>query len=144
MSIIIKGEPMPEACAFCTCFRDDSIDGVHAYQCKATFITYSKEDDWIWNTRPNWCPLVELKPHGDLIDRDALKKDYRMGNDCNDCETDWKSCQYDIVYSKMDFCGWLDDAPVVIEAEGETPYRTRYEVGEEHPVAYEIEAEGEE
>ena len=27
---------------------------------------------------------------------------------------------------------------------GETPYRTRYEVGEEHPVAYEIEAEGEE
>ena len=62
--------------------------------------------------------IVELpEKHGDLIDRDALKKDYRMGNDCNHCETDWKSCQYDIVYSKMDFCGWLDDVPVVIEAE---------------------------
>ena len=60
-----------------------------------------------------------LRKHGDLIDIDALKKGYRMGNDCNDCETDWKSCQYDRVYSKMDFCGWLDDAPVVIEAEDE-------------------------
>ena len=64
--------------------------------------------------------MVELpEKHGDLIDRDALKKDYKMGKDCDTCETDWKSCQYDIVYSKMDFCGWLDDAPVVIEAEGE-------------------------
>lgn len=73
MSIIVKGEPMPEACAFCPCFRDDSIDGVHAYQCKATFITYGKEDDWIWNTRPNWCPLVELpEKHGRLIDAEAL------------------------------------------------------------------------
>ena len=73
MSIIVKGEPMPEACAFCPCFRDDSIDGVHAYQCKATFITYGKEDDWIWNTRPNWCPLVELpEKHGRLIDADAF------------------------------------------------------------------------
>ena len=76
MSIIVKGEPMPEACAFCPCFRDDSIDGVHAYQCKATFITYGKEDDWIWNTRPNWCPLVELpEKHGDLIDRQKLIED---------------------------------------------------------------------
>lgn len=33
--------------------------------------------------------------------------------------------------------------PYILKAEGEEPYRTRYEVGEEHPVAYEIEAEGE-
>ena len=25
--------------------------------------------------RPTWCPLIELPPHGDLIDRDALMKD---------------------------------------------------------------------
>ena len=30
-----------------------------------------------------------------------------------------------------------------VKTEGENPYRTRYEVGEEHPVAYEIKAEGE-
>lgn len=28
--------------------------------------------DWKAKQRPRWCPLVELPPHGDLIDRDAL------------------------------------------------------------------------
>lgn len=37
----------------------------------------------------------------------------------------------------------INHALVVIEAEGEKPYVTWHEVGEEHPVAYEIEAEGE-
>ena len=104
MSIIIKGEPMPEACAFCTCFRDDSIDGVHAYQCKATFITYGKEDDWIWNTRPNWCPLVELpEKHGRLIDADNLKTWFG--------EKDLYSYDY--------ITGIIDDERTVVEAEGE-------------------------
>ena len=31
-----------------------------------------------------------------------------------------KACEYDRIYSKMDFCGWLDDADVVIEAEDGT------------------------
>jgi hypothetical protein len=145
MSIIIEGEPMPEACAFCICFRDDSIDGLHCYQCEATLITYGKDDDWIWEKRPNWCPLVELpEKHGDLIDRDALRKEYQMNDECSTCVRDVRKCEYDRNYILMDFCSWLDNAPVVIEAEGETPYRTRYEVGEEHPVAYEIKAEEEE
>lgn len=110
MSVLVKNMEMPENCGEC---RMDTEIGF----CSAmpdNFCGYT--DD---RKRPDWCPLVELKPHGALIDRDALKKDYRMGNDCNNCETDWKSCQYDIVYSKMDFCGWLDDASVVIEVEGE-------------------------
>lgn len=57
--------------------------------------------------------------HGRLIDADAFKTDYRMSDDCDSCDTNWKSCQYDTVYAKMDFCGWLDDAPTVIEAEDE-------------------------
>lgn len=35
------------------------------------------------------------------------------------------------------------EADSEMEKRDETPYRTRYEVGEEHPVAYEIEAEDE-
>ena len=27
--------------------------------------------DWKAKQRPRWCPLVELPPHGDLIDRDV-------------------------------------------------------------------------
>ena len=48
-----------------------------------------------------------------LIDVDQLKADYNMGDDCSDCKTNVKACEYDRVYSKMDFCGWLDDAPTV-------------------------------
>lgn len=48
-----------------------------------------------------------------LIDVDALKADYGMADDCKDCKTGWRSCQGDNTYTKMDFCGWLDDAPTV-------------------------------
>lgn len=114
MSIIIKGEPMPEACAFCPCFRDDSIDGVHAYQCKATFITYGKEDDWIWNTRPNWCPLVELpETHGRLIDADELFDKMRCSN--------WGvSFYHDGTFLDIsEFSDIIRNIETVIEAEGE-------------------------
>lgn len=70
--------------------------------------------------RPNWCPLVELpEKHGDLIDRDALRKDYKMNDDCDTCVRDVRKCEYDRNYILMDFCSWLDNEPVVIEAEGE-------------------------
>lgn len=45
-----------------------------------------------------------------LVDVDEFKQDFNMGNDCESCVMDRKSCEYDRVYSKMDFCGWLDDA----------------------------------
>ena len=52
-----------------------------------------------------------------LIDVDALKADYGMKDDCADCDKELrgksKACEYDRVYTKMDFCGWLDDAPSV-------------------------------
>ena len=55
---------------------------------------------------------------GKLIDVDALRANYGMAEDCKNCKTGYRSCEYDRIYSKMDFCGWLDDAFVVIEAEG--------------------------
>lgn len=49
-----------------------------------------------------------------LIDADALKADYGMKDDCADCDKELrgksKACEFDRVYTKMDFCGWLDDA----------------------------------
>lgn len=61
-------------------------------------------------------------PHGRLIDADELKADYGMKDECADCEKElkgtMKSCEYDRIYSKMDFCQWIDNAETVIEAEG--------------------------
>lgn len=52
-----------------------------------------------------------------LIDADALKADYGMKDDCADCEKELhgkvRSCQYYCIYSKMDFCGWIDDSPTI-------------------------------
>lgn len=48
-----------------------------------------------------------------LIDADALKSDHNMGDECNKCKTKWRECQYDYIYSKMDFCTWIDDAPAI-------------------------------
>lgn len=112
MSVLIKDMEMPRNCLECKIKAWE--EGFNEYVCPFSGIlclSIGRQDD---------CPLVALpEKHGDLIDRNTLKKDYRMGNDCERCETDWKSCQYDRVYSKMDFCGLIDDTPVVIEAEGD-------------------------
>ena len=48
-----------------------------------------------------------------LIDVDVLKSDYGMADDCKNCKTGWRSCQGDNTYTKMNFCGWIDDAETV-------------------------------
>lgn len=46
------------------------------------------------------------------IDVDAFRMAYGMSERCEDCRSSQKECQYND-YSKRDFCGWLDDAPIV-------------------------------
>lgn len=124
MSVIVKGMEMPSECEYCGFCRYYPESGNVWCNVKNRLLKQRwKEPGWshldVNVKRPDWCPLVELpEHHGDLIDRDAFKHDYRFGNDCDDCVMDWKSCQYDQIYSKMDFCQWLDDAAVVLEAEG--------------------------
>lgn len=52
-----------------------------------------------------------------LIDADALKADYGMKDDCKDCEKEIqgyvRECHYNAVYTKMDFCEWIDSAPTI-------------------------------
>lgn len=54
---------------------------------------------------------------GRLIDADKFKAVNGMKDDCADCDKELsgksKACEFDRVYTKMDFCGWLDDAPTV-------------------------------
>lgn len=116
MSVLVKNMDMPDCCNNCEFHweEDVSFEIMHQCQVKTGYI-----DDADIHSFPYDCPLVELpEKHGDLIDRNDLKKEYAMGFDCNNCVSNWKSCQYDAFYAKMDFCLMLDDAPVVIEAEG--------------------------
>ena len=69
MSILIKGMEMPLQCIACEFwmlypYKEETLD-----MCKLqskVVEPYKKDED---------CPLIEVPPHGDLIDRDALMKD---------------------------------------------------------------------
>lgn len=82
--------------------------------CKVAKVDYYDFDKQYAN-----CPLIELPPHGRLGDLDKLKADHSMKNDCAECDKELQrssiACEYDRIYSKMDFCQWIDNAETVIE-----------------------------
>lgn len=69
MSILIKGMEMPKHCW--QCGLKDSDD-----ECMAMYAIdrQIKSVDEVWGEQrvPDWCPLIEIPPHGRLIDADAL------------------------------------------------------------------------
>ncbi len=83
VSILIKME-MPKRCFDCPVYD------VSAVFCKA--LDKWVDDGEIETERHKDCPLIEVPPHGDLIDRDVLIEE-------------WDN-------------GLMDDAPTIIEAEG--------------------------
>lgn len=87
MGIYIKGMEMPRFCY--DCFFRPGL-------CKERdFYSFDGENKL---TRPRNCPLIELPPHGRLIDADALP---RFGG------------RKGLVHSAD-----IDNAPTIIEAEG--------------------------
>ena len=100
MSILIKGMKMPKDCTECRF----AYDG----RCLANYGRKSKIDI------TNYCPLIELPPHGDLIDRDAfMKKDVPINGYWD--ENDGRFHYYPPTYMQA-----VDDiraAPTIIEAE---------------------------
>ena len=94
MSVLIKGMEMPKDCARCQ-FGD-------GYACFATGYIVQDEE---WETkRASFCPLIQLPPHGRLIDADALITDVRKHSES---------------YFADDFAHeWVDIQPTIIEAEG--------------------------
>ena len=68
MSVLIKGMEMPKSCdecELCTCYvREDGTE--ENYRCVITFYPIHE-----FNERHEYCPLVEIPPHGRLIDADA-------------------------------------------------------------------------
>lgn len=111
MSILIKGMEMPKSCEEC-----DLIDDVEG-MCLALYATTRKNfPKWgfvpncLKNERQAWCPLIEIPPHGDLIDRDIV---YGFAEKLDGNEF--------LTVSGMSFAflkAKINDAPTVIEAEG--------------------------
>lgn len=108
MGVYIKGMEMPTSCSECAlnydCFKC-IVTGTPFFDHEHNF------DDKI--TRLNDCPLVELPPHGRLIDADALE------DRCSRQATDeWnKSTGTNWGYAYATFESDVEDAPTIIEAE---------------------------
>lgn len=72
MSLLIKGESMPDSCSVCPLMHDNGCC-ITGYQwISRTYIDINFDST---KKRLKDCPLVEIKSHGDLIDRDVLKQD---------------------------------------------------------------------
>ena len=68
MSVLIKGMEMPDNCGACPLETDYGTCGYYSLFVEAG------HDSEIWKRRDD-CPLVEVPPHGRLIDADALTQD---------------------------------------------------------------------
>ena len=88
MGVYIKGMKMPRNCEEC---------GMKVI-CKNYWKLIRTQ-----YTRPSWCPLVLVPPHGRLIDADALS---RCSKECYGCPYD--SCMLSDI---------IEDAPTIIPAE---------------------------
>lgn len=115
MSILIKGINPSGSCDDCpfAVVEWGEFGGSNSYAlCTATKEWISRGTDKdvarALLNKPSNCPIEPLPPN--LIDVDKFKSDYHMGDDCSTCKQNTKSCEYDRIYSKMDFCSWLDDA----------------------------------
>ena len=46
-----------------------------------------------------------------LIDADALKKEWGLGEKCEECSQNARKCQYEQNLTQMDICQMIDEAP---------------------------------
>lgn len=105
MSILIKGIEMPKRCNGCAF----NLIG----HCMAYKGLYVERKNLEYNSKPEWCPLVPVPPHGDLIDRNAITMtDFEIATCVLDRVNPYKN-GFEYLLKKF------EDAPTIIEAEGE-------------------------
>lgn len=109
MSILIKGMKMPKMCCDCDLLPEE-IDRDEQWECPITekiVHKYVEEHEG----KPSDCPLVEIPPHGRLIDADKLMKPFRDFLEKDEHSLDY----YSVSYGGLN--AMIEDAPTVIEVE---------------------------
>lgn len=111
MSVLIKGMKMPKDCPMCPCAHWNKNDVMTGCELVWRHVPDSEIDYWQSDKRPDWCPLVEVPPHGRLVDADALKATFCA--ECNHTIT-CEDCDIDYHIGRL--------APTIIEAEEGEPH----------------------
>lgn len=118
MSVLIRGMEMPASCLTCPHHEHGTIHEWELY-CGLTGDYIGHWDDKSLNNgrRPEYCPLVEVPPHGPLIDRDELRTFmYHHAFELDSVDQRWDSgcwIRYRLFENAMKV------APTIIEAEKE-------------------------
>ena len=97
MSVIVKGMEMPKSCQECGLYIEGACYA-KGYRDYRSIMDTAKPDD---------CPLIELPPHGRLIDIKSVE-DGKFVTVGNDYQRWWNGALESVI----------DNAPTVIEAEG--------------------------
>lgn len=119
MGIYIKNMKMPTRCFDCPMCEISDIEICCSISIGVA-VSYEEIDEQIAiQDRPSWCPLVEIPPHGRLIDADALRllydfNGYKPTGDMTEEEFDRLMCRLPVIRAN------IDDAPTIIEAEEKT------------------------
>lgn len=114
MSILIKGMEMPKSCR--DCFVNINTAAFPACPLAENYAAGKAlvADGLGHDIRPDDCPLIEIPPHGDLIDRDALMN---MCREMQSIEWNNKASPYSWAYAYESFEDDIDNAPTIIPAE---------------------------
>lgn len=113
MSFIVPMEK-PKRCGLCPCFHAE-----HPMHCQAVKAHKDKRIVAPYGAPiPDWCPLIELHPHGRLIDADELIRELASEH-VGGLDAIKKYTNADTWTSGL-HTAWrlIDDAETVIEAEG--------------------------
>jgi hypothetical protein len=104
---------MPDSCSECR-FKD-YVFTTGVTWCVANCVVLARNFEAIkFDGRPDWCPLVDLGKHGDLIDRDKVIPKLNFINEAE--HQIYRSASWGFTAKCIHA---LDDAPTVIEAEDE-------------------------
>ena len=115
MSVIVLGMEMSTTCVDCELYHNGGEYGGYG-SCEAHWVIFGKEDDWVYETRPNWCPLRPLpKRHGILIEAERLRAEFPypsegMGG--------WRNPDEALVH-KTGIWAAIDCAETIVESEGD-------------------------
>lgn len=118
MSILIRGMEAPKSCEEC-----NFSAGGYCLAKSLDFLNWCVVND---RPRPSWCPLIELPPHGDLIDRNKLYEKtaeweaqalHMVAVTMHDEDTtEWRKWST-VLKERGAFKFDVADAPTIIEAE---------------------------
>ena len=114
------GMDMPISCAECDAegHYENSYGDEFGFFCPFGYKAYTSETRDA--KRLDNCPLVELPPHGRLIDADALKVFYEKWHDDEQLGVDIDKCYVPVPVVRLN----IDDAPTIIPADEPTQFNT--------------------